>query len=89
MELVFSGSNFAMSDMELANRVGLELALGRGFAFDPRQPRYPVALKTTMQRRARQMRDRRPQSKKAVVKRQQGMLPEGDDHRLLFNGENG
>jgi hypothetical protein len=35
------------------------------------------------------MRDYPPQSIKAAVKRQQGILPEGDDHRLLFNGQNG
>lgn len=41
----------------LAGRVDLELTLRRGFALDLRQPRYPVALKATMQRPARQMRD--------------------------------
>jgi hypothetical protein len=62
MELAFSSSNLGDVDMEIADRVGLEFALGRGFAFDLRKPRNPVALKTAMQRRARQMRDRRLQS---------------------------
>jgi hypothetical protein len=33
------------------------------------------------------MRDRRLQCVEAVVERQQGMPPEGDHDRLLFNGQ--
>jgi len=40
-------------DMEVANRRGPELARRRGFAFDLRKPRDPVALQAAMQRRAR------------------------------------
>jgi hypothetical protein len=44
-------------DMEIADRIGLEFAFGRGFAFDLRQPGDPVALQTPVKGRARQMRD--------------------------------
>jgi hypothetical protein len=73
--------------MEIADRIGLELALRRGFAFDLRQARDLVTLKASMQRRARQMRDCRLKRVEAVVERQQGMPPEGDHDRLLFNGQ--
>jgi hypothetical protein len=48
-----------------------------------------MTLKATVQRRARLMRDRRLQSVKAIVERQQGVPPEGDDDRLLFNCQDG
>jgi transposase-like protein len=43
----------------------------------------------TMERRARQMRDRRPQSAEAVVERQQGVPSEGDEHRLFLDRQDG
>ena len=43
-----------------------------------------MALQAAMQRRARQMRDRRLQRIEAVVERQQGMPAEGDDDRLFL-----
>ena len=87
MELALSGSNLGDVDMEIADRIGLELALGRGFAFDLRQARDPVALQAAMQRRARQMRDGRLQRVEAVVERQQRMPSEGDDDGLLLDGQ--
>jgi hypothetical protein len=39
MELSLSGSNLGVVDMEIADRVSFELALGRSFAFDLWQPR--------------------------------------------------
>jgi len=89
MELALSGSNLGDVDMEIADRVGLEFALGRGFAFDLRKPRNPVALKTAMQRRARQMRNCRLKRVETVVERQQSMPSEGDHDRLLFNSQDG
>jgi hypothetical protein len=89
IELTFSGSHLGEVNMEIADGIGLELALGRGFAFDLRQPRYSVALKAAMQRRARQMRNRRLKRVETVVERQQTMPSKGDDHGLLFNGQNG
>ena len=44
-------------------------------------------LQTAMQRRARQMRDRRLQGVEAIVERKQRVLTEGDDNRFLFNRE--
>ena len=41
IELALSGSNLGDVDMEIADRIDLELALGRGFAFDLGQPRDP------------------------------------------------
>jgi hypothetical protein len=89
IELAFGGSHLGEVDMEIADRIGLELALGRRFAFDLRQPRDPMTLKATMQRRARQMRDGGLKRIKAVVERQQGMSSKGNHDRLLFNGQDG
>src|SRR5271163_2458807 len=73
--------------MEIADRIGLELALRRSFAFDLGQPRDPVALQTPVKGRARQMRDGGLQSVQAVVERQQSMPSEGDDDRLFLCGQ--
>ena len=81
MELALDGSHLGEVDMEIADRVGLELALGRGFAFDLRQASNSVTLKAAMLLRARQMRDGRLERVEAVVERQQGMPPEGDHDR--------
>ena len=83
MGLALSGSNLGDVEMKITDRVSLELALRRGFAFDLRQARDPVALKAAMQRRVRQMRNCRLKRVEAVVKRQQRMPSEGDDDRLL------
>jgi hypothetical protein len=89
IELALSGSDLGDVDMEIADRIDLELALGRGFAFDLGQPRDPMALQAAMQGRARQMRNGGLKGIEAVVERQQGMPPEGDHDRLLFNGQDG
>jgi hypothetical protein len=89
IEPALSGSDLGDVDVKIADRVGLEFALGRSFAFDLRQARDPMTLEAAMQRRAPQMRDRRLQSVKAIVERQQGVPPEGDGDRLLFNGQHG
>src|ERR1700683_1934418 len=83
MELALSGSDLGEVDMEIADRIGLELVFRRSFAFDLRQSRDSMALEAAMQRRARQMRDRRLQCVEAVVERQAGMPPEGAHARLL------
>ena len=89
IELALSGSDLGEVDMEIADRIGLELTLGRSLAFDLRQPGDPMALKAAMQRRARQVRNCRLKRVEAVVERQQRMPPEGDHDRLLFNGQDG
>ena len=59
VELALGGSNLGDVDMEVSDRIGLELALRRGFAFDLREPGDPMALQTAMKRRTCQMRDGR------------------------------
>jgi hypothetical protein len=71
IELALSGSDLGEVDMEIVDRIGLELALRRSFAFDLRQARDPVALKASIKGRARQMRDCRLKRVEAVVERQQ------------------
>ena len=89
IELALCGPHFGDVDMEEADWIGLELAFGRGFAFDLRQAGDSMALEATMQRRAGQMRDGRLQRVEAIVERQKSMPPEGDHDRLLFNGQDG
>lgn len=85
MELAFRRAHLGNVDMEEADRIGLELALGRLVAIDVGQPRDAVALQTAMQGRARQMRDRRLQCVEAVVERQQRVPPKGNHDRLVLN----
>ena len=61
VEFALRSSNFGEVDMKIADWIGLEFAFGRGYAFDLRQPRDPVALQTPVEGRARQMRDGRLQ----------------------------
>ena len=71
VELAFGGLHLGDVDVEVADRVALELLLGRLVAFDLRQAADAVALQAAMQGRARQVRDRRLQGIEAVVQRQQ------------------
>ena len=88
VEFAFGGSNLGNIDMEIADRIGLELSLGRGFPFNLGQPRDSMALQAAVQRRARQVRDGRLKRVQAVVQRQQRMPAEGDDHRFFLDAEN-
>ena len=45
IELALGGSNLRDVDMEIADRIGLELPLGRGLAFDLGQPSDPWRCK--------------------------------------------
>ena len=85
VELALRSSNLGDVDMKIADRIGLELALGGGFAFDLRQPGDLVALQTPVKGRARQMRDGRLQGIKTVVERQQSMPAEGNDDSLFLD----
>lgn len=68
IELAFLGPDLCDVDMEITNGAALErLPLGL-VAFDVRQPRSAMPLQTTMQRRARQVRDRWLQSIEAVLR---------------------
>ena len=85
VELALRSSNLGDVDMKIADRIGLEFAFGRGFAFDLRQPGDPVALQTPVKGGARQMRDGGLQRVQAVVERQQSMSSEcNDDGLFLF-----
>jgi hypothetical protein len=55
IELALSGPHFGDVDVEEADWIGLELALGRGFAFDLWQAGDPMTLEASMQRRARRL----------------------------------
>ena len=48
----------------------------------------PVPLPAPVQRRSRQVRDRRLQGKETIVERQHGVAAERDDHRFLYTAEN-
>lgn len=88
IELSLLGSGLGNIDVEIADWISLELLT---FGFVPvhvRKPRDTMPLQTPMQRRARQMWDRRLQSIEAVVQRQQCVPPEGDDHCLLVVAQN-
>ena len=84
VELAVSGSNLGEVDMKIADRIGLEFAFGRGFAFDLGQPGDPVALQTPVKGRARQMRNGRLQSVEAIVERKQRMPSESADNGLFL-----
>src|SRR5271165_2450279 len=84
VKLSFRRLHLGDVDMEEADRIGLELLLCGFVAFNVRQPADPVSLQAAMQRRTRQMRDGRLQGVKAIVERQQRMLSEGDDDRLVL-----
>jgi hypothetical protein len=74
-------------DMEVADRVALELLLGGRVAGHLGQAADPMALQTAMQGRARQVRDGGLEGVEAIVQRQQGVLAEGDDDRLFLDRE--
>jgi hypothetical protein len=84
IELAFCGLHLGDVDMEVADRVALELLLRRLVAFDIRQATDAMALQTAMEGRAGQVRNGRLQRIEAVVERQQRVPPKGDDHRLFL-----
>src|SRR5580700_8189838 len=76
-------------DMEVTDRIGLELALVGLVALDLWQAGDTVALQAAVQRRAGQVGDRRLQGVEAVVERQERVPPKGNDDRLLFDRQHG
>jgi hypothetical protein len=89
VETALLGTDLGDVDVEVAERVALELAPDGRVAFDLRQLRDAVALETAVQRRARQVRDRGLQGVEAVVQRKQRVPAEGDDHRLILDRQHG
>jgi hypothetical protein len=59
VQLAFGGPYFGNVDVEITDRIGLELLLVRFVAFDFRQSRNAMTPQAAMQRGARQVRDRR------------------------------
>lgn len=88
-ELPLSRLHAGDIDVEVADRVRLELLPDRLVAFDIGQTRDAMALEAAVQRWPRQMRSRRLERVDAVVERQQSVAAEADDHRLVFHGERG
>jgi hypothetical protein len=67
IEFALGGLNFGNVDVEIADRVALELLPVGLVAVHVRQPADPMPLQTATQRRPRQMRDRRLQSLETIV----------------------
>jgi len=83
MELAFLGAHLGDVDMDIADRIVAEPLL-RLLALHAGQPVDAVALEQPVQAGAGQVRDGRLQRIETVVQRQQCVLAEGDDHRLLL-----
>ena len=88
IELAFNGLHFGDVDMKEPDRVALELLPLWFVPFDIGQARYAVPPEAPVQRRPRQMWDRRLQRIEAVVQRQQCMASERYDCRFLRLGQN-
>jgi len=86
VELAFLSPHLGGVDVEVADRMGFEL-LRRLVAFGLREPAGAVPLQAATQGRPRQMWDRRLQRIATVIQRQQRMLAEGGDDRLLLGCE--
>ena len=89
VELARFGADLGNVDVEIADRIGLELALVRLVALYLRQARDAVPLQTSVERRAGQVRDRRLQRIEAIIERQQRMAAERENDRLLLDRQNG
>jgi len=88
IEFAFIASEMADVQVKVADGIGFE-ALLRWLAFRLRQAVYAMTLKATMQAGAGQMWDRLLQGVETVIKRQQGLGTEGNDHGLLLLAEDG
>lgn len=89
VELALFCAHFGDVDVEVADRIGLELLAPRAVALHVWQTRDLVPLQTTVQRRAGQLRDRGLQGVEAIVERQQRMPAKGNDNSFLLKGKNG
>ena len=89
MEFALCSPQLGDVDVKDPDRVALEPLLLGCVAVHVRQPRDAMSVQTSVQSRACQVRDRWLQRVQAVIQRQQGKPPEGDDDSLLFFAENG
>ena len=88
--LAFFGLDLGEIDVQVTDGIVLEFLFRRALpVFVQRQSADAVPLKTAVQGRARQVRNRGLQRVQAVVERQQRVLPKSDGHRLLLDGEHG
>ncbi len=85
IELAFGGAYLGQVDMEVADRIALELLPSGLAAFRFWKPADAMPLQTAMQRGTGQMRDRCLQSVEAIIEGQQSMPAESNDDRLLFH----
>jgi hypothetical protein len=88
IEFPFLRSNFGNVDMEKADWIRLELFRRLFVTFNIRQSANAMTVQTAMQRRPRQMLDRRLQRVKTIVERQKRMPAKGDDDRFFFHRKN-
>lgn len=77
IEPALRGADLGDVNVEVAERVGLELALYALAVLDVRQPRDAVPLQAAVKRRADQTRDRRQKGVQAIVEWLLGHLSAG------------
>ena len=77
----------AIHDLEAADGIGLKDLLRRLVGFDLWQAGDVVPLQAPAERRAGEVREGGLESVEAVIQRQQGVAPEGDDDGLLLGRE--
>lgn len=80
----FSRMHIGNVNVEIADRIALELLLWLPVASDLGQPGNTVAPKASMQRRTRQMGDGRLERIKAIIERQHRMSAERDNDGFLL-----
>ncbi len=81
--LALAGADFTDIDVQVANRVTLERLLLAFLAASLGKLTDPVSLIKPMQARSGKRRDLSLKRMKAVIERQQGLLPEGDGRSFL------
>ena len=84
MELTLFGPDLGDVDVEVADRVGLELRAARLVTFGVRQPADAVALEAAVQTGAGEGRNAGLECVKAVIERQQRVAAEGHHHGLML-----
>src|SRR5208283_4055617 len=85
IKLTLGGLHLGNIDVEVADRIGLELLLVGPVALHLWQPRNAMTLQAAVQRRAGQVRDCRLQGIEAIIEGEQRMVSEGDDDRFFLD----
>ena len=85
IELSLFGPHMCNVDVEVADRISLELASDPFAVLDIWKPRDTLTLKTAVKREARQMWDRRLEGIKAIIERQQCVASKSNDDSLVLN----